>query len=116
MQRRTGIQKEVGFLHQGIQIGRTEIVLDPNHTVSFVLSQPLKDTLCGTKVLRRSDYNKIHRQRDMFGAKDPFGDFDLLFGAWNRPMIFTAGTQHQEKCAENWYFPPIRPCEKREYL
>ncbi|MBL91019.1 MAG: glycosyl transferase [Myxococcales bacterium] len=48
---------------------------------SYVLSQPLKDTLCGTKVLRRSDYNKIHRQRDMFGAKDPFGDFDLLFGA-----------------------------------
>ena len=40
---------------------------------------------------------------------------DLLFGAWNRPMIFAAGTQHQEKCAENWYFPPICPSEKSEY-
>ena len=48
---------------------------------SYVLAQPLKDTLCGTKVLRRTDYLKIHRQRDMFGVKDPFGDFDLLFGA-----------------------------------
>jgi hypothetical protein len=48
---------------------------------SFVLQQPLKDTLCGTKVLRRTDYEKIHNQRHLFGNQDPFGDFDLLFGA-----------------------------------
>ena len=48
---------------------------------SYVLQQPLKDTLCGTKVLRRSHYERIHRQRHIFGDADPFGDFDLLFGA-----------------------------------
>ena len=48
---------------------------------SFVLQQPLKDTLCGTKVLRRTDYETIHKRRHLFGNKDPFGDFDLLFGA-----------------------------------
>jgi SAM-dependent methyltransferase len=48
---------------------------------SFLLGQPLKDTLCGTKVLRRSDYEAIAREREYFGDFDPFGDFDLLFGA-----------------------------------
>jgi SAM-dependent methyltransferase len=48
---------------------------------SFLLGQPLKDTLCGTKVLRRSDYAKIAAGRHYFGDFDPFGDFDLLFGA-----------------------------------
>jgi glycosyltransferase involved in cell wall biosynthesis len=48
---------------------------------SFLLGQPLKDTLCGTKVLRRSDYEAIARERQYFGDFDPFGDFDLLFGA-----------------------------------
>ena len=42
--------------------------------------QQVKDTLCGTKVLRRSDYERISRGRDYFGDFDPFGDFDLLFG------------------------------------
>ena len=48
---------------------------------SKVLGQPLKDTLCGTKVLRRTDYLRIAAGRDVFGDFDPFGDFDLLFGA-----------------------------------
>ena len=48
---------------------------------SFLLNQRLKDTLCGTKVLWRSDYERIVRQRHYFGDFDPFGDFDLLFGA-----------------------------------
>jgi 2-polyprenyl-3-methyl-5-hydroxy-6-metoxy-1,4-benzoquinol methylase len=48
---------------------------------SFLLEQPLKDTLCGTKVLRRSDYLRIAEGRRYFGDFDPFGDFDLLFGA-----------------------------------
>jgi SAM-dependent methyltransferase len=41
----------------------------------------VKDTLCGTKVLRRVDYDAIARGRSYFGDFDPFGDFDLLFGA-----------------------------------
>ena len=48
---------------------------------SFLLGQPIKDTLCGTKVLRREDYEKIAAGRAYFGDFDPFGDFDLLFGA-----------------------------------
>jgi hypothetical protein len=46
-----------------------------------VLSQRITDTLCGTKVLRRSDYLRLKNGRRYFGAFDPFGDFDLIFGA-----------------------------------
>jgi len=48
---------------------------------SFLLGQRLKDTLCGTKVLFKKDYDKILANRSYFGDFDPFGDFDLLFGA-----------------------------------
>lgn len=48
---------------------------------SFVLGQRLKDTLCGTKALTRANYHKIAEHRSYFGDFDPFGDFDLLFGA-----------------------------------
>ena len=48
---------------------------------SWLIGQPIKDTLCGTKVLRKTDYNKIVKNRSYFGEFDPFGDFDLLFGA-----------------------------------
>jgi SAM-dependent methyltransferase len=48
---------------------------------TWVLGQPIKDTLCGTKVLFRSDYLQIAANRADFGDFDPFGDFDLLFGA-----------------------------------
>jgi ubiquinone/menaquinone biosynthesis C-methylase UbiE len=50
-------------------------------TFSWLLAQPVKDTLCGTKVLWRDDYEKIAANRAYFGDFDPFGDFDLLFGA-----------------------------------
>ncbi|NVB77405.1 MAG: glycosyltransferase [Kofleriaceae bacterium] len=49
--------------------------------LSAVLEQRLKDTLCGTKVLFRRDYERIAASRSFFGDFDPFGDFDLLFGA-----------------------------------
>jgi hypothetical protein len=49
--------------------------------LSRILEQRLKDTLCGTKVLFRRDYERIARARGFFGDFDPFGDFDLLFGA-----------------------------------
>jgi SAM-dependent methyltransferase len=48
---------------------------------SWLLGQPIKDTLCGTKVLRRDAYQAIAANRSYFGDFDPFGDFDLLFGA-----------------------------------
>jgi SAM-dependent methyltransferase len=48
---------------------------------SWLLGQHIKDTLCGTKVLWRKDYELIAANRSYFGDFDPFGDFDLLFGA-----------------------------------
>ena len=48
---------------------------------SYLLGQPIKDTLCGTKVLTRYDCERIAKGRRYFGEFDPFGDFDLLFGA-----------------------------------
>lgn len=48
---------------------------------SYLLEQRFHDTLCGTKALWREDYEKIAAQRSYFGDLDPFGDFDLLFGA-----------------------------------
>jgi glycosyltransferase involved in cell wall biosynthesis len=48
---------------------------------SWLMSQPVTDTLCGTKVLFKQDYEAIKANRSYFGDFDPFGDFDLLFGA-----------------------------------
>jgi SAM-dependent methyltransferase len=48
---------------------------------SYLLDQSVKDTLCGTKVLWKRDYDEIAANREYFGDFDPFGDFDLLFGA-----------------------------------
>jgi ubiquinone/menaquinone biosynthesis C-methylase UbiE len=48
---------------------------------SWLLGQPIKDTLCGTKALWKADYDLIAANRAYFGDFDPFGDFDLLFGA-----------------------------------
>jgi SAM-dependent methyltransferase len=50
-------------------------------TFSWLLGQPVKDTLCGTKVVWRRDWQTILDNRDYFGDFDPYGDFDLLFGA-----------------------------------
>jgi len=48
---------------------------------SYVLGQRFKDTLCGTKVISRENYRKLAAHRSFFGDFDPFGDFDLIFGA-----------------------------------
>jgi SAM-dependent methyltransferase len=48
---------------------------------SYLVNTRLTDTLCGTKVLLRRDYEALARERDYFGNFDPFGDFDLIFGA-----------------------------------
>jgi SAM-dependent methyltransferase len=48
---------------------------------TWLLGQPVKDTLCGTKVLSRAHYDQVAANRAYFGDFDPFGDFDLLFGA-----------------------------------
>jgi len=53
---------------------------------SWLLGQPIKDTLCGTKVLWKKDYDVIAANRSYFGDFDPFGDFDLIFGAAKQNM------------------------------
>jgi SAM-dependent methyltransferase len=56
---------------------------------SWLLGQSIKDTLCGTKVLWKKDYEQIAANRSYFGDFDPFGDYDLIFGAakLNRKII-----------------------------
>jgi len=49
--------------------------------VSAVLDSRLGDTLCGTKLLARTDFARMVRWRSDFGDFDPFGDFELLFPA-----------------------------------
>lgn len=48
---------------------------------TWLLNQRITDTLCGTKVIRKHHYDKIVADRKYFGDFDPFGDFDLIFGA-----------------------------------
>ena len=48
---------------------------------SWLLNQRFTDTLCGTKVLRKKHYRQVSENRSYFGEFDPFGDFDLIFGA-----------------------------------
>lgn len=47
---------------------------------SWLISQPVKDTLCGTKVIWREDFALL-RQVWPENSRDPFGDFDLLIGS-----------------------------------
>jgi glycosyltransferase involved in cell wall biosynthesis len=79
---------------------------------SWLLGQPIKDTLCGTKVLWKSDYEKIVANRSYFGDFDPFGDFDLIFGAAKlnlkivdlpiRYRARTYGTTNIERWKHGW--------------
>ncbi|HEX2978569.1 MAG TPA: glycosyltransferase [Candidatus Babeliales bacterium] len=70
----------------GMESGATRFLnIIANHAFSlgfsWLLGQKVKDTLCGTKVLFKRDYELIAQNRSYFGDFDPFGDFDLLFGA-----------------------------------
>jgi len=49
--------------------------------LSYLLNTRIKDSLCGTKVMSRKNYQRLAANRTYFGDFDPFGDFDLLFGA-----------------------------------
>jgi len=65
---------------------------------SWLLEQPIKDTLCGTKVMFRKDYITLAANRSYFGDFDPFGDFDLLFGAFKLNLkIIDMPIRYQER-------------------
>jgi SAM-dependent methyltransferase len=79
---------------------------------SWLLGQPIKDTLCGTKVLWKREYEAIAANRAYFGDFDPFGDFDLIFGAvklnlkiTDLPIRYrerTYGTTNIERWKHGW--------------
>jgi SAM-dependent methyltransferase len=79
---------------------------------SWLLGQAIKDTLCGTKVLWKRDYEAIAANRAYFGDFDPFGDFDLIFGAvklnlkvTDLPIRYrerTYGTTNIERWKHGW--------------
>jgi len=48
---------------------------------SYLLDQRIKDTLCGTKVLWRTDWERIRPLIGTWGTLDRWGDYELLFGA-----------------------------------
>lgn len=85
---------------------------------TWLIGQPIKDTLCGTKVLLRSDYDRIAAGRLYFGDFDPFGDFDLLFGAAKlhlkildvpvRYRARTYGTTNIQRWRHGWFL--LRMC------
>ena len=69
---------------------------------SWLLGQQVRDTLCGTKALYRADYERIAQNRAYFGDFDPFGDFDLLFGAarLNLRIVDVAVRYHERRYGE----------------
>ena len=69
---------------------------------SWLLGQQVRDTLCGTKALYRQDYERIAANRAYFGDFDPFGDFDLLFGAsrLNLKIVDVAVRYHERSYGE----------------
>jgi SAM-dependent methyltransferase len=65
---------------------------------SWLLGQPVRDTLCGTKAFWKQDYAHIAANRSYFGDFDPFGDYDLLFGAAKRNLkIVEIPVRYQER-------------------
>jgi SAM-dependent methyltransferase len=66
---------------------------------SWLLGQQVRDTLCGTKALYRADYERIAANRSFFGDFDPFGDFDVLFGAsrLNLRIVDVAVRYHERR-------------------
>jgi SAM-dependent methyltransferase len=69
---------------------------------TWLLGQQVRDTLCGTKALWREDYERIVANRSYFGDFDPFGDFDLLFGAsrLNLRIVDLAVRYHERRYGE----------------
>ena len=85
---------------------------------TYLLSQRFRDTLCGTKVLTKANYERIAANRTHFGDFDPFGDFDLLFGASranlkivDMPVHYKARTYGEtniSRCRHGWML--LRMC------
>lgn len=64
---------------------------------SFLLEQHIKDTLCGTKVLWRHDWERIENNLGAWGIKDLWGDYELLFGASKLHLEITEVPVHYQE-------------------
>jgi SAM-dependent methyltransferase len=94
--------------------------------LSRLLGQAIKDALCGTKVLHRSDYERIAKGRAYFGDFDPFGDFDLLFGAAKQQLKIveipiryrqrTYGTTNISRFSHGWLLLKMSATAARRLL
>ena len=49
--------------------------------ISLLISINLTDSLCGTKVFKRSLIEKLNKWKSKLKVNDPFGDFDLIFSS-----------------------------------
>jgi len=80
--------------------------------LSVLVGQPIKDSLCGTKVIWPTEYEHLAAGRAHFGYLDPFDDFDLIFGAAKLnlrilkiPVRYrerTYGTPNISRFADDW--------------
>jgi len=77
---------------------------------TWILGQRFKDTLCGTKMISRKNYELIAANRAYFGEFDPFGDFDLIFGAVKQnlkvieiPVNYKARTYGTTNISRFWH-------------
>lgn len=67
---------------------------------SLLLGQRIKDTLCGTKVVRRCDWLRMRKYIDYWGVSDRWGDYDLLLGAAKLNLrIVDLPVHYQERVA-----------------
>lgn len=105
---RFNYQQEAEAMHPLNMLGNVGFSL----LFSWLLGQRITDTLCGTKVLFKRDYERIAANRSYFGDFDPFGDFDLLFGAaWlglriiDLPVRYLARTYGESKVRVNLHGP-----------
>jgi hypothetical protein len=81
---------------------------------SYILDTRIKDTLCGTKVMLRSDFERIKPLRNTWGINDRWGDYELIFGAAERhwKLIDLPGALHRAGIRRN---QNDRPHQKRTY-
>jgi len=67
--------------------------------LSLILSIRINDSLCGTKLFSRHDYERMTAWNNDFGKFDPFGDYEMLFpasalklGTIDIPIVYKART------------------------
>lgn len=51
------------------------------YLIGKIINEPITDSLCGTKVFKKSLLKNIFWWQKTYKLNDPFGDFDLLFSA-----------------------------------